>query len=224
MQLSSIIKLVFPVIFNLIFFLFVATESTSAQWSSWFFINLAYAAFIYSLRDQVKDRLSVLSFSLYAIGLFYFFAALLVGVAFMMIFKTAMAASCIVQLILLGLFVVTFLGSKLANTSTEQSIAEQRQQGLFIQGMLATVNSCLDLAKTHTPDGVSALRQLAEAIEISPLQSNATVGQLEQELQATLHHLQQAVAASDTQNVTSLAQQALLQIKQRNALLENSGV
>ena len=54
--------------------------------------------------------------------------------------------------------------------------------------------------------------------------SNATVGQLEQELQATLHHLQLAVAASDTQNVTSLAQQALLQIKQRNALLENSGV
>lgn len=228
-SIANIIKLVFPVIFNLIFFLFVAIDGTLAQWSAWLFINVAYAAFIYTLKDQVKERLSVLNFTIYAIGLGYFFIALIVGVLFMAVFKTAGVVSCIVQLILLGVFVVVALGSKLANISTEHSIEQQRKQGLFIQSLLQGVNGCIAILPSKVTSGMdssceSALRQLAQALEISPLQSSIAVVQIEQELQANLLKLQQAVAAGKVEQVSSLAQQMILQINQRNSLLEGTGV
>ena len=83
--MALILKLVFPVIFNLAFFLALGFTATTSQWLSWAAINVSYGAFLWTLREPVKANLSVLRFSLYLIGACYWVVELVVGLVFMLL-------------------------------------------------------------------------------------------------------------------------------------------
>ena len=216
--MALILTLVFPVIFNLAFFLVLGMGATTSQWLSWAAINVSYGAFMWTLREQVKANLSVLRFTVYVIGAAYWVIELVVGLVFMLVLSQSPMLSGIVQLVLLGLFVVVLLSSKMANVSTEQSLERQRAQGLFLQELRSGVSAC------HSHMNLAALGELEQALEVSPLASTPAVAALEQELRANLSKLQQAVAAHDQGKSEQLAATMLLQVKQRNAMLEGHGV
>ena len=207
--MALILKLVFPVIFNLAFFLVLGFTATSSQWLSWLAINVSYGAFLWTLREPVKANLSVLRFSLYLIG------ACLV---FMLLLAHSPMLAGIVQLVLFGLFLVVLLSSRMANDSTEKSLSRQRAQGQFLQGLRSGVSAC------YSQMNLTELQDLEQALEVSPLVSTAAVAALEQELRANLSKLKQAVAAQDHKQAQQLAATMLLQVKQRNAMLEATGV
>ena len=119
--MALILKLVFPVIFNLAFFLALGFTATTSQWLSWAAINVSYGAFLWTLCEPVKANLSVLRFSLYLIGACYWVVELVVGLVFMLLLANSPMLAGIVQLVLFGLFLVVLLSSKMANVSTEQS-------------------------------------------------------------------------------------------------------
>lgn len=216
--MALILKLVFPVIFNLAFFLALGFTATTSQWLSWAAINVSYGAFLWTLREPVKANLSVLRFSLYLIGACYWVVELVVGLVFMLLLAHSPMLAGIVQLVLFGLFLVVLLSSKMANVSTEQSLERQRTQGQFLQGLRSSVSAC------YSQMNLTELQDLEQALEVSPLVSTAAVAALEQELRANLSKLKQAVAAQDHKQARQLAATMLLQVKQRNAMLEATGV
>lgn len=216
--MALILKLVFPVIFNLAFFLALGFTATTSQWLSWAAINVSYGAFLWTLREPVKANLSVLRFSLYLIGACYWVVELVVGLVFMLLLAHSPMLAGIVQLVLFGLFLVVLLSSKMANVSTEQSLERQRTQGQFLQGLRSGVSAC------YSQMNLIELQDLEQALEVSPLVSTAAVAALEQELRANLSKLKQAVAAQDHKQAQQLAATMLLQVKQRNAMLEATGV
>lgn len=216
--MALILKLVFPVIFNLAFFLALGFTATTSQWLSWAAINVSYGAFLWTLREPVKANLSVLRFSLYLIGACYWVVELVVGLVFMLLLAHSPMLAGIVQLVLFGLFLVVLLSSKMANVSTEQSLERQRTQGQFLQGLRSGVSAC------YSQMNLTELQDLEQALEVSPLVSTAAVAALEQELRANLSKLKQAVATQDHKQAQQLAATMLLQVKQRNAMLEATGV
>ena len=216
--MALILKLVFPVIFNLAFFLALGFTATTSQWLSWAAINVSYGAFLWTLREPVKANLSVLRFSLYLIGACYWVVELVVGLVFMLLLAHSPMLAGIVQLVLFGLFLVVLLSSKMANVSTEQSLERQRTQGQFLQGLRSGVSAC------YSQMNLTELQDLEQALEVSPLVSTAAVAALEQELRANLSKLKQAVAAQDHKQSQQLAATMLQQVKQRNAMLEATGV
>ena len=140
--MALILKLVFPVIFNLAFLLVLGTSATASQLLSWFAINVSYGAFLFTLREPVKANLSVLRFSLYLIGALYWVVELVVGLVFMLLLAHSPMLAGIVQLVLFGLFLVVLLSSKMANVSTEQSLERQRTQGQFLMELRSGVSAC----------------------------------------------------------------------------------
>ena len=206
--MALILKLVFPVIFNLAFLLVLGTSATASQLLSWFAINVSYGAFLFTLREPVKANLSVLRFSLYLIG----------GLVFMLLLAHSPMLAGIVQLVLFGLFLVVLLSSKMANVSTEQSLERQRTQGQFLMELRSGVSAC------HSQMDLTVLTQLEQALEVSPLASTPEVASLELHLKSNLAKLQKEVAAHDKARSTQIAETMLQQLKQRNAMLEGSGV
>ena len=98
--MALILKLVFPVIFNLAFLLVLGTSATASQLLSWFAINVSYGAFLFTLREPVKANLSVLRFSLYLIGAVYWVVELVVGLVFMILLSQSPMLAGVVQLVL----------------------------------------------------------------------------------------------------------------------------
>lgn len=216
--MALILKLVFPVIFNLAFLLVLGTSATASQLLSWFAINVSYGAFLFTLREPVKANLSVLRFSLYLIGALYWVVELVVGLVFMLLLAHSPMLAGIVQLVLFGLFLVVLLSSKMANVSTEQSLERQRTQGQFLLELRSGVSAC------HSQMDLTVLTQLEQALEVSPLASTPEVASLEQMLRNNLKGLQHVVAAKDRARTDQIAATMLQQLKQRNAMLEGSGV
>ena len=87
-----------------------------------------------------------------------------------------------------------------------------------MQGLRSGVSAC------YSQMNLTELQDLEQALEVSPLVSTAAVAALEQELRANLSKLKQAVAAQDHKQAQQLAATMLLQVKQRNAMLEATGV
>lgn len=216
--MALILKLVFPVIFNLAFFLALGFTATTSQWLSWAAINVSYGAFLWTLCEPVKANLSVLRFSLYLIGACYWVVELVVGLVFMLLLANSPMLAGIVQLVLFGLFLVVLLSSKMANVSTEQSLERQRTQGQFLMELRSGVSAC------HSQMDSAVLGELEQALEVSPLASTPEVASLEQMLRNNLKGLQHVVAAKDRARTDQIAATMLQQLKQRNVMLEGSGV
>lgn len=216
--MALILKLVFPVIFNLAFLLVLGTSATASQLLSWFAINVSYGAFLFTLREPVKANLSVLRFSLYLIGALYWVVELVVGLVFMILLAQSPMLAGVVQLVLFGLFMVVLLSSKMANVSTEQSLERQRNFSLFLQGIRRGVSDCRSQMNS------AVLGELEQALEVSPLVTTPEVASLEQRLHNNLKGLQHVVAAKDRARTDQIAATMLQLLKQRNAMLESSGV
>ena len=216
--MALILKLVFPVIFNLAFLLVLGTSATASQLLSWFAINVSYGAFLFTLREPVKANLSVLRFSLYLIGALYWVVELVVGLVFMILLSQSPMLAGVVQLVLFGLFMVVLLSSKMANVSTEQSLERQRNFSLFLQGIRRGVSDCRSQMNS------AVLGELEQALEVSPLVTTPEVASLEQRLRNNLKGLQHVVAAKDRARTDQIAATMLQLLKQRNAMLEGSGV
>lgn len=216
--MALILKLVFPVIFNLAFLLVLGTSATASQLLSWFAINVSYGAFLFTLREPVKANLSVLRFSLYLIGAVYWVVELVVGLVFMILLSQSPMLAGVVQLVLFGLFMVVLLSSKMANVSTEQSLERQRNFSLFLQGIRRGVSDCRSQMNS------AVLGELEQALEVSPLVTTPEVASLEQRLRNNLKGLQHVVAAKDRARTDQIAATMLQLLKQRNAMLEGSGV
>ena len=216
--MALILKLVFPVIFNLAFLLVLGTSATASQLLSWFAINVSYGAFLFTLREPVKANLSVLRFSLYLIGAVYWVVELVVGLVFMILLSQSPMLAGVVQLVLFGLFMVVLLSSKMANVSTEQSLERQRNFSLFLHGIRRGVSDCRSQMNS------AVLGELEQALEVSPLVTTPEVASLEQRLRNNLKGLQHVVAAKDRARTDQIAATMLQLLKQRNAMLEGSGV
>lgn len=216
--MALILKLVFPVIFNLAFLLVLGTSATASQLLSWFAINVSYGAFLFTLREPVKANLSVLRFSLYLIGAVYWVVELVVGLVFMILLSQSPMLAGVVQLVLFGLFMVVLLSSKMANVSTEQSLERQRNFSLFLQGIRRGVSDCRSQMNS------AVLVELEQALEVSPIVTTPEVASLEQRLRNNLKGLQHVVAAKDRARTDQIAATMLQLLKQRNAMLEGSGV
>ena len=81
--LSLILKLIFPVFFNLIFFIVLGYRHNSTVWISYAFINFAYLMLMLTPLMLTKGKSAhVFGLSVYGITFTYFLLQLIIGIGF----------------------------------------------------------------------------------------------------------------------------------------------
>lgn len=142
--IKSIIGIIFPIVFNVLFFLTGGTEHSSSVWGSYVFIHLAYLCLVITpLLCNTQKSLMVLSASLYLRSLFYFFTELVVGLLFMAIDPDSSSWAIIPQAIIFAAFLILQLISVLLNDSTAKSIQKQRRESIYIRSLAQQVKICM---------------------------------------------------------------------------------
>lgn len=130
---SIVLMLLFPLVFNVLFFLLVDTGSMNAtRWVSYAFLHVAFLTLLLpSLLNKQNGEEKVLSWSLVAVATFYFIVECVVAAIFLFWWyksDTAYIVALITQVVLFALAMAVLLTGYLMNDHTRKSLERDRQQ------------------------------------------------------------------------------------------------
>ncbi len=220
--LKTIIALIFILLLDGCFFLFRDTEQCVASvWSALIGLNVGYLAlFLIPLCAPKEKGVKVLSDTLYLIGTFYFVAELIVGMTFLFWELDTPTLPIVLQVVLLGIYIIVLLSSVMANDSTQEALKQQSNESDNIRSMLAEAEDvCLMVKKD--PSVYKVVMRCYDDIKASPLRSTPEVQDIENEITSSLVLMRGYASSGDMSAVVTTASQVRQLVARRNSRLKN---
>jgi xanthosine utilization system XapX-like protein len=162
----------------------------------------------------------VLSDTLYLIGAFYFVAELIVGMTFLFWELDTPTLPIVLQVVLLGIYIIVLLSSVMANDSTQEALKQQSNESDNIRSMLAEAEDvCLMVKKD--PSVYKVVMRCYDDIKASPLRSTPEVQDIENEITSSLVLMRGYASSGDMSAVVTTASQVRQLVARRNSRLKN---
>lgn len=194
--LSMILKLLFVIAFNAVFFLLGGIGHTATVWLCYGMIHFAYLMLILTpaFAPGGKSRY-LFGLSLGTISAVYFIAEFLTGMIFIFILHNAFKVALTVHIILTAIYLLVFLLCLLAAQRTADSQLRQRDEAIRISDNTGTLKGLVDTAPDKELRGL--YEKAYDALKSSPSKSHSSVQVLEREIQSEIVKLTEAAASAD---------------------------
>jgi len=219
----SIPGLVLMGLFNLLFFAIGdISEFTVSVWISYAFIQFAFLVWIATpFAISSKKDFARQSNVTYWFTLSYFSLAFLTGLVFIFTAPESeggIKASWIIQVVWIGLFIIAFVPTLMANSHTNKELARQGTEARFLQD----ASSRIKLLSDRATDGriITELNLLSSLISASPIKSSPEVKEIEIQMCIQISELEEAVDANDSEKVQALCKKITRGVKERNRILQ----
>lgn len=216
-----LVGLVFPVAFNLLFFLIGGTERTAAEWISYGFIHFAYLCIILTpvFCKKGKGR-AVLNDSLYLRALAYFVVELIAGVAFLLWNPEETVWPATVQAVIAAAFLLMQLMSVAANEATDESLARQSREKIYIQDLASNVREAMQ--RVQDPETRKKLRSVYEELKSASTGSCPEAEEIELQLAANVNALCMDAQSSSPSQIDSAIMAARETLRKRNSIINRN--
>ena len=213
-----ILRLIFPIIFNAIFFVVGGIEHHVSVWISYGFVHWAYALLLLtpSLVHRGKSA-AVFGFALYTLSYIYFFAELFVGVVFILIATDGFRVAFWVQLIMAGIHGVMLVAHIIANEKTADAEERRQVQIDFIKD--ATIQLKLVLDRIQDKSALRKAERAYDALRSSAVKSCPELTQMENRILVLIDTIGQAASAGNNDTIIRLADSLLNAVNERNMRL-----
>ena len=187
--LSAILKTVFIIAFNIVFFLLKGCHNTPLVWVSYVFVHLAYLALLITpcFVPRGKDVDSV-SYPLHVISGFYFGLTLIACGAFMYFDQIEAKYSIITHVVLTALFLILFISYVILGKNNQESEEVRTEKVQFIDQCCTS----LELLRNNTTPSDELYAKISDVYDLihsSPIRSNESVQQLEAEATSILQDM-----------------------------------
>ncbi len=215
---NILLKLVFPVVFNIFFFVLFGAEHTAAVWISYGFIHLSYLMIILTplFIGKVKNH-AVLGLPLYGVSAAYFIITLLVSLFFMTAGRELHRFCLVIHVVITGIYAAAILVNMIANTHTSESIARHEAETAYIKQASMQLKALI--GKIPDKHANRAIERAYDAMHASPAKSTAAVYELEQQIGNAILELKNAVQQENVSQTSAIAKELLSMIEERNQRL-----
>ena len=218
--LSAILKLIFLIVFNIIFFMFGGTNRETSVWISYGFILLSYLMLIITQNVIRPSNSSVLGLSLYSISSVYFLVEFIVGVFFIVRKQDTYKIPLAIQLVIFSLYLLIFISTLMANNNTIDSVQNYEEEVAYIKGVSSKVK--LLIGQVEDKNINKRIEHIYDLLHTSPSKSNNSVKPFEKNIILLIDDLEGAVQRNDTNMIYSLSSEIENNVKERNRLLKNN--
>ena len=216
--LWALLDLVFIVVFNVVFFVVGDIEHSVSAWMSYGFIHFAYLMVLATpLLVRKGPSSAVFGFSLYSIAATYFFIELIVGVVFIFLNQEDFKPALVVQVILAGAFLATFLSHMIASERTGDAVDRKVAEVEYIKTAAARLKSIQGATGDKAAD--KALEKAYAIVRTSPTRSNAAINPYELKLLDAIELLEVAANANDVEQVKACSAGVITATNERNQRL-----
>lgn len=217
-MLWKLLTLVFPVIFNILFFSIAGTDHPASVWISYIFIHISYFTLpiIPFLIQRYGARTDLVQ-PLYLISSVYFGIELVVGILFIYLRQENINPAFIIQVILTGMFAAVFISNLIANNSTHDSLIKHEAEVNYIKEISSRVYVLIDYMQDKEAN--RDIERTYDLLHSSPAKSNPDVFTLEQRALDLVAQLETAVHAQQCDRVHEINKQLKSTIEERNRQL-----
>lgn len=213
-----IIKILFLVVFNSLFFTLGGTEHTDSVWISYGTIHIAYLfILLMPLFNKGNEGQANLTASLYSIAISYFLLELIVGCVFIYLKQEDIIWSLSTQLVLFALFLIILLASYIANNHTVESIKEERKNASWIKN--ASIKLQVILEKVSDPEVKRVVEKCYDSIQASPIKTHQDVQNTELIIRHDIEELYSNIENLEKDSIIQICKSVILKIEERNKTL-----
>jgi len=218
-KLWFILGLIFPLIFNIFFFVLGGREHNASVWISYSFIHFAYFMLIQTRIFIRKGKsATVFGFSLYSISSVYFLIVFVIGIFFILISPLSHTAALLIQLFIMGLYGIIFISNIIANEHTRKNEKKRSSEIVFVKEASAKLKNLLE--KINDKESKKKVERVYDAVYSSPVKSHYNLTEIEDRMLHSIDALENEVSAENNENITTLANSLLNQINERNVRLK----
>lgn len=216
--LYAALCLIFPIVFNVVFFVVRGTGLPLSVWLSYGWIHGAYLILVLSPLFAGKSLSGHLFKSTcWQVALAYFVAELIAGIVFIVLSSAEYQAALIVQLVLLAVFMIAFICVLIANGHTADSEQRSAKEIGLIKTMAARVKLLMDGADDSALK--KALEHLYDEIHASPAKSADGVKFIENSIMNMISELETALSRGDKEGAQALIKKLEAAVAERNRTL-----
>ena len=213
--LGILLDLAFLIVFNVCFFVIGSTNHTAAGWLAYGFIHFAY---IMVLLTPVLARKSfpvyIWGLTIAGISTTYFIVEFIVGIIFIVLNHDSIKVDLVVQVIIAGLYLVTLLANMIANETTADNIARNKDEVAFIKNASSRVKALMD--KFDDKKANKAVEQVYDLIHSSPSKSCVAAQSYENDVVNKIGELESYVSSNDKGQAVRVAGEIVELMEERN--------
>lgn len=211
--------LLFPVIFNIIFWS-AGTANKPSVWVSYAFIHIAWLAAAIAIRrgtaDRTHDR-SVTSFPAYIFSAVYLAAELLTGLIFILTAPDGFLAALVIQLILLGIYLICMVKAVGAENRTQKNTESLDMDREYVRKASQKLKAlCLSVKDTPLHDKLDSVYQIISA---SPVRSTSAAREDEMKVLDLAEELSSKINTLEKETCLDMIEQIRQSALRRNTLL-----
>ena len=216
--LSILLKAIFPIIFNVMFFVIGGASHPGSVWISYIFIHIAYLALLITqILIRKGKSAAVFGFSLYSISYIYFFTVLITGVIFIIASPENYKAAFLVQFCITGGYLFCLISNMMANEYTADS-EEKRQYEIDYVKNAATAMASI-LSGVSDQETKKRVEKVYDAINSSPVKSHPNVSFLESQILVSISDLKNSIGETENRTAQNKADSLLMMVNERNRQL-----
>ena len=216
--LWMVLTLVFPLVFNAVFFLAGGMEHKTSVWISYGFIHFAYLMLLLTPLLIRSDKSSaVFGFVLYTTTAAYFLLELVAGTLFILIPIFGPKTVLVIQLVIAGIYGIMLVAHMIANEKTADAQQARQVQIDYIKDAAMRLKLILD--RIQDKEARRRVERAYDALASSPVKSHPDLERMEKGILSTIEAIGNAVAANNTNAIFSLAGALSHAVNERNMRL-----
>ncbi|MGN0400978.1 MAG: hypothetical protein ACI4HQ_01800 [Acetatifactor sp.] len=214
-----LIGTIFIAVLNVGFFLLVdSCDRETTFWISWVFIHIAFLVALIINVFVVEHKKLIYGYTDMAISIAYFVVELVVGILFIMALPSHNIAAFLIQLILLGLFSMVYIGFLGMNRNIESAQQESKRNLMEFRSLVETMKTVKDAVEYSAPYR-KTVEHAYDAMAGSPVHSEAGAAEIENAILTTAGQLKSAVFEKNEEKVTRLCGKIEELVADRNRYL-----
>ena len=213
------VKLIFIIVFNVVFFLIGGTNHTTSVWIAYGFIHGAYLLILVTpLLTKGSKYSHVFNLTMYTISSVYFIVEFTVGVLFILINTKSYKATLIIQIILLSIYLMIFIFNWISNETTADNIKKQEIEVAYIKNTSARIKNLI--GKVNNKFINKELEKIYDVLHSSPSCSNNNVKYLEMEIKNQIDELEKNILTNSEDEILAKIKELAYNLEERNRQLK----
>lgn len=210
--------LIFPILFNVMFFMLGGTEHPASVWLSYAWIHAAYILMIATpLFSRRTQSATIFQFTISQISSAYFGIEFIIGLIFIFVGTEGIKAPIIVQFIPCCLFLLVFLWNLLFNEHT----ADNEKRRILEVSFIKTASSKAKILMDSVSDTKmkNRIEKVYDLIHSSPSKSYASVKELENSVMMLLNELNIALDENNYDESNRIIRKIQFNMEERNRIV-----
>lgn len=216
--ISAMLKMVFLVVFNALFFILAGTEHPISVWVAYAMINISYLMLVATpLLVRQSQSAYLFGMTLASISSVYFIVEFILGLIIILIRPSGFKATLVIQILLGGAYAVILLSNMLANEHSADSEARRSEEITAIKEMASRLKQMMD--RVEDKEAAKMIERAYDYVHSSPIKSNESARHYEIQAAQYIYDLNAAVAGNDCEQIIALSKNIISSMEERNRRL-----